>query len=135
MKHGSPYSLVEVVGVVCLLCMFFLSGVNKVLHFESSVSSLGSKLPFLPFPSVGIGAAIAVELVAPFLIVYGLFDSRLASSVSQAAVLSLLVFTAVATFVYHPLRLSDKYMRNVAFFSNLSVFGGLLLLLSKVRAT
>lgn len=135
MKHGSPYSLVEVVGVVCLLCMFFLSGVNKVLHFESSVSSLSGKLPFLPFPSVGIGAAIAVELVAPFLIVYGLFDSRLSSSVSQAAVLSLLVFTAVATLVYHPLRLSDKYMRNVAFFSNLSVFGGLLLLLSKVRAT
>lgn len=123
-----PTTTTEVVAVVCLLCMFVLSGIHKLLHFDSTVSNLANKVPWWPNPYASILATIFLEVVCPFIIVYSMFDSDFEMA-STASIVALLLFTITVTFIYHPLKLTSTYMKNIPFFSNLSVIGGLTLLL------
>ena len=41
----------------------------------------------------------------------------------------LILFTILATLLYHPLKINKPYMKNIPFYSNMSVTGGLILLL------
>lgn len=119
--------IAKIVAIICLLCMFVVSGVNKLFHFESTVKNLASKAPWWPEPRISIVLTIILEIICPLLILYSQVASDLYMNIVNIVVL--LVFTITVTLIYHPLNLKAKYMKNIPFFSNLSLIGGLSLLL------
>ena len=58
---------------------------------------------------------------------YSLFDSDVRTA-SQVSVATLLIFILTVTLIYHPFRWNVSYMKNIPFFANLSLIGGLGLL-------
>lgn len=125
--------IAKIVAIICLLCMFVVSGVNKLFHFETTVKNLASKAPWWPLPRISIVLTIILEIICPLLILYSQVNS--ASNLESKGymkivnIVALLVFTITVTLIYHPLKLKAKYMKNIPFFSNLSLIGGLSLLL------
>lgn len=118
----------EVTAVLCLLlCMFVLSGIHKLRNFDSTVKNLSSKASWWPLPKWSIVATIMIEILCPLIIVYSIFNSRLRVA-SQVSVAALLIFTIVVTMIYHPYKSNVSYMKNIPFFANLSLIGGLGLL-------
>lgn len=116
----------RLLATVLLVLMFLLSGVHKILTFGSSVSSLVQHKWTLA-PHAFMVGAIVLEIVAPVLIVLhamGKADARL----NAAATIGLIVFTVIATAVYHPPKWGS-YMANIPLMSNTSLVGGLSLLL------
>lgn len=113
--------------VIALVLMFFLSGLNKTMTFQSTVRALESK-GWTVAPPLFIVGTIALELVAPVVIILhalGLIDTPL---LNAASIVGLIVFTVIATLVFHRPTLKS-YMANVPFLSNVSLVGGLALLL------
>jgi len=124
------------VASVFLLLMFFISGVNKCFKFDDTVTSVKSRIPMLTnntLASIVIVMVILLELVAPVVIwTFGFSKmmgntTPLLKNASVVASILLIIFTIIATLVYHPLNFNASYMKNVAFFANTSVTGGLML--------
>ena len=118
----------KITAVLCLLLMFVLSGINKIMHFNDTIKSLVSKAPWWPLPKVSIILTILLEILCPLIIMYSVIYSK-ATITSQASIITLLIFTITVTLIYHPLKLGSPYMKNIPFLSNLSLVGGLALLL------
>ena len=110
--------------------MFFLAGLDKIGHFDKVVSgiqaSLRVSLPTM-FLQLMIVAAIAIEIIAPLIILRTtLHRSKENDKMAAYASVSLIVFTVLATLIYHfPPTTSAKYY---PFMSNLSAVGGLTLM-------
>jgi len=123
-----------VVASFLLLFMFFISGVNKVKTFNATVKSFSKRVP-VPFPSFIIFLVIILEVFGPIVIVTHKFlnhnnkSNNLFEMISMFSTICLIVFTLLATLLYHPLKINKPYMKNVPFYSNMSVTGGLILLL------
>lgn len=111
--------------------MFFVSGVDKVAHFNKVVTGLQNRLGSVTLPvtlvRLMIGCAIVIELVAPMVILKASLDrSQRNDRLATYASASLVVFTVLATLLYHfPPSTSAKYY---PFMSNLSAVGGLSLM-------
>ena len=118
----------KIVAVLCLLCMFVVSGITKMMNFESTVKNLSSKASWWPLPKLSIVMTILLEILCPLIILYSMFNSEFKVA-SKASIVALLIFTITVTLIYHPLKLNSTYMKNIPFFSNLSLIGGLTLLL------
>lgn len=117
-----------------LLFMFFISGINKVKTFKATVKSFSKRVP-VPFPSFIIFLVIILEIFAPLVIVTHKFlennnkSNKMIRMLSIFSTLCLILFTILATLLYHPLKINKPYMKNIPFYSNMSVTGGLILLL------
>lgn len=123
--HRPP--LATTVGALCLTLMFLLSGVHKVGHYASTVESVRGKA--LPLPQLAVAAVVLLEIAAPLTIASALAAPTPAMlQVARVAAALLAAFTVVVTPLYHPLDLSKGYMKNLPFWSNVSLLGGLLLL-------
>ena len=72
---------------------------------------------------------ILLEILAPVIIVYHYITEEY-SSYSNYAVISLIVFTILATLLYHPLDMTNYY-KSIPFWANISLIGGLLLLIKE----
>lgn len=116
-----------VIGMLLLLTMFILSGINKVLNFHSTVDSLTLKSPHWPLKKLSIVFVILIEIICPIVIMYSMFNPQI-KTLSNLSLLSLIFFVVIVTCIYHPLNLQKKYMQNIPFFSNLSLLGGLIIL-------
>lgn len=127
------------IAATVLTTMFFVSGVDKVSNFNKVVDGLrvrvGPSLPTIVAQLMILGA-IAIELLAPPMTVYAALRRSLRIDRWGAyASLALIVFTVLATLVYHfppvdifqfpPVVDSKKYY---PFMSNLATSGGLYLL-------
>ena len=77
---------------VCLVAMFPFSALDKIIHWRNSLAQTESD--GLPGGPALLAAAILVEAVTPFCIVFGLYD-RLAAFVLAG-------FCVVTAFLYHP---------------------------------
>jgi putative oxidoreductase len=111
------------VGRILLILLFLDSGYGKIGGFEGTVGYIGSK--GLPMPQVLAGAALVVELVAGAMVVIG-WKTRWAAA-------ALVVFTLIATFVFHnywSMPAAQQMMQKLMFLKNLAVIGGLLLLIA-----
>ena len=112
-----------------LLSMFFVSGINKIFSFQETVDSLTNKIPFEIFSNLVINLVIMLvillEIIAPLLIIY-YFISGNYKKYAYYSVVSLSIFTILATILYHPPKFS--YKKSLGFWSNMTLFGGLLLL-------
>lgn len=119
----------DILIVVLLVIMFFISGINKLFNFNGVVTGLKDKLNYnIPdyIYNLIIVIVILLEIIAPVLIVYYIATKKY-RKLAYYSVISLVIFTILATFFYHFPDFSN-YKKSLAFWSNISLLGGLLLL-------
>ena len=128
----------NVVGAGLLLCMFVMSGINKILTFDKSVKNVEVKLSVSETISkIGVYLVILIEILAPLIIMYYISMDKYKykykdnyKTYALYSVLALIVFTIIVTMIYHPPKIN--YYESIAFWANVSLLGGLLLLKTKV---
>ena len=115
--------------IIVLIClaMFFVSGIEKIQNFDSTVSSVDDKLPGISSEDFIKGIVIAVivlEILAPLIRAFSVTTDR-AKSIAVLSAISLAIFTAIATYLYHFPPTGKAYY---PFISNLTTFGCMLLI-------
>jgi uncharacterized membrane protein YphA (DoxX/SURF4 family) len=113
---------------VLITLMFFLSGIEKIYTFSKTTMDFSNKINIpLTLSKLVISVVILLEIIAPIIIIMytytGLFNLL---PFFKSALISLIVFTIVATIMYHnPFKNSKNYYE---FITHLSIIGGLLAL-------
>ena len=108
--------------------MFFLSGIEKIYTFSKTTTDFSNKINIsLTLSKLIISGVILLEIIAPLIIISytftGLFNLL---PFFKSAVISLIVFTILATVMYHnPFKSKKNYYE---FITHLSIIGGLLAL-------
>ena len=117
----------KLIPVNIMMIMFFLSGIDKVINFYKVSNEFTAKTPVkipIQLAYIAIIVAIIIELVAPILINLGLIKKN--KRLVFYSTLSLIVFTVLATLLYHFPPTGYQYY---PFMSNLTTIGGLMLIL------
>lgn len=117
---------------ILLTSMFFVSGYNKLTNFTKTVNNFKVKLNMNSMVGINeyiICMVIVLEILAPIIIVYYYMTGKYVKF-SNYAVYGLIIFTILATLLYHPLNINDYY-KSIPFWANISLIGGLSLLLKK----
>ena len=139
----NPFQVcVAALGRMCLSLIFILASFNKILDWNGTEQSIVSKLNelmnytvgmewvteaiqfVLPWPALLVACAVAFELLGGLLIFLGL-------KVRMGAFL-LAIFLIPTTLLFHHfwfLQGSDRELQMIMFLKNLSIFGGLLVIL------
>ena len=112
--------------------LFFLSGIFKINDFSTVCKGFISKTSVSLFlAKIIITLVILLEIFAPLIISFYFCNAEANSknkfftTLTKLLILSLIVFTILATYIYHfPPKRSHYY----PFISNVSTIGGLLLL-------
>jgi len=110
-----------------MMIMFFLSGIDKMINFYKISNEFTKKTPVkipIQLAYMAIIIAIIIELIAPILINVGLIKKN--KRLVFYSTLSLIVFTVLATLLYHFPPAGYQYY---PFMSNLTTIGGLMLIL------
>jgi putative oxidoreductase len=110
-------------GRVLLALIFIMSGYGKITGWPGVVGAVEAK--GLPIPMLFGAGAILAELGGGLLVALG-FKARLGA-------LMLIIFTVVTTIVFHNFWAyegPDRQMQMINFMKNLSMTGGLLLVLA-----
>jgi len=121
------------IGKILLLLIFFLSGINKIQNFKSTVSGFkniffSKKIPNFIY-NIIIFLVIILEILAPIIIIYNSQTNNL-SQLAHYSSISLAIFTIIATYLYHnPMTQKGQFYY---FMKNVSIIGGLLILSSIV---
>ena len=114
--------------VMLITLMFFLSGIEKIYTFSKTTMDFSNKINIpLILSKLVISGVILLEIIAPIIIIgytfTGLYNLL---PLFKTALMSLIVFTIVATSIYHnPFKSSKNYYE---FITHLSIIGGLLAL-------
>ena len=132
-----------VIGSGLLLIMFVMSGINKMLTFDKTVRNVSSKLNVNETISkIGVYLVILIEILAPLIIMYYISMNKYkdnykmnemyetSKTYALYSVFTLIIFTIIVTVIYHPPKIN--YYESIAFWANISLLGGLLLLKTKV---
>ena len=117
--------------------MFFLSGINKIFNFDKTVSSISDKInPILKlnnnFYKLVIVLVIILEIVAPYIIVSNSYNKSKDKKYSLYSGYLLILFVILATLIYHPLNITN-YNNSTAFWSHISLIGGLVLMVLDIE--
>ncbi len=115
--------LFALIGRVALVGIFVKSGIAKIGGFAGTAAYIASK--GLPLPEVGAVLAIAVEVGAGIALIMG-WKARWAA-------LAIAVFTLATMFLFHPywtLPADKQYPEMLAFWKNLAIFGGMLMVMA-----
>ena len=108
-------------GRICLAIVYLVSGIHKGIWFRKAEKEFqDARVPLLHFFLIG---TIVLHLVAPVLLITGMFVTKTA--------IALAVFTVVATLkVHHFWNMSgdDRLIQSRIALTNLAVIGGLLVL-------
>ena len=118
----------NIIYAILILLMYFISGKNKLLSFKNTVNGFKNKFIITNLPAIfyklTIVLVILLEIIAPIIIIYSLYVSLYIKYAYYSSI-SLAIFTALATLLYHfPPYGADYY----AFMKNITAIGGLLLL-------
>lgn len=117
----------KLIPVNIMMIMFFLSGIDKIINFYKISNEFTTKIPVkipIQLAYMAIIIAIVIQLVAPILINVGLIKKN--KRLVFYSTLSLIVFTVLATLLYHFPPTGYQYY---PFMSNLTTIGGLMLIL------
>lgn len=125
-------SLIDNQGVITtlLVLMFLLSGINKIYTFGDTVNSLKQKVQYNfsdELYKLAILIVIALEIIAPIIVIYYSITGKRRTE-AYYSVIGLIAFTIIATIIYHFPDFSN-YKKSIPFWANISLLGGLLLLL------
>jgi len=120
--------MMEVIIAFLITIMFFLSGIDKIKKFSGVTKSIQKKfiISTLPiwFYQLSLIFVILLEIFAPLIIIYSSVTYSL-ESLALYSCYALVVFTILATIMYHPPNKKKEYHY---FMKNLSIVGGLLAL-------
>lgn len=124
------------VSPILLTAMFFISGFHKLINFDKTVTNFKGKLNYdlklgENIYNYIIYAVILLEILAPIMIFYTAITGKW-GIFSKYAVYGLIIFTILATLLYHPLDVTNYY-KSIPFWANVSLIGGLLLLIKNVK--
>lgn len=117
----------KLIPVNVMMIMFFLSGIDKMINFYKISNEFTTKTPVkipIQLAYIAIIIAIVIQLAAPILINVGLIKKN--KRLVFYSTLSLIVFTILATLLYHFPPTGYQYY---PFMSNLTTIGGLMLIL------
>ena len=120
------------IGVILLNLLFVLSVYSKVTRFKTTSKGfqgiVKTKLFELPiiFCYLAIIVAIIIELICPIIIQIGVLYPKY-KKYSLISTIILIIFTVIATYLYHFPPYKEQYY---AFIKNVSIIGGLLVLMS-----
>ena len=103
-------------GRVLLAGIFVVTGVRKILSFEGTAGFMAAT--GLPFPEVLLVATITIEVIGGLMVATG-YRVRMAA-------LLLFLFMIPVTATFHPPTDPEQF---IDFLKNLSVMGGLLILI------
>ena len=115
------------ISTIYITLLFFISGFHKIKDFMNVVKGFMSKtaLP-LSLAKLIISGVILLEIAAPLIIaLYSYNANPKLYTYTKLSLLGLIVFTILATLLYHFPPFGTNYY---SFMSNLSTLGGLLLL-------
>jgi uncharacterized membrane protein YphA (DoxX/SURF4 family) len=118
------------VSPILITAMFFLSGFHKLINFDKTVNNFKGKININVNEYIYkfiITSVVLLEILAPIIIVYYYTTGKF-KQFSNYAVYGLIIFTILATLLYHPLNINDYY-KSIPFWANISLIGGLLLLI------
>jgi putative oxidoreductase len=110
-------------GRALIALLFIPAGFGKIAGFAGVTGYIASK--GVPLPAVAAAIAVLVELGLGLLLLIG-FQARLAA-------LGIAIFTAVITFIFHnywAVPAEQVMAQQQAFFKNIAVVGGLLLIVA-----
>jgi putative oxidoreductase len=106
------------IGRILLVLIFLQSGIGKIGNFEGTAKYMASNgMPYVTFFLV---CGIFFELVGSVTIILGYF--------ARFGTILLLIFLIPTTLIFHNIFVDPKMM--IQFMKNVSMFGGLLVLLS-----
>ena len=117
----STQNLLTLVGRALIAVLFIPAGFSKIAGFAGTAGYIASQ--GVPLPQVAAAIAIAAELGLGLLLLVG-FKARLAA-------IGLAIFLAVITPIFHNVWASsaaEVMMQQQAFFKNIAVLGGLLMI-------
>lgn len=116
-----------------LTVMFILSGHHKINNFTKTVDNVKSKINLdmndIVYKVIIVGV-ILLEILAPAMIIYHSATGKY-KEYAYYSIIALIIFTILVTFIYHPFDITNYY-KSIPFLANLSLIGGLLLLLSQL---
>lgn len=121
---------IRLLAAILITAMFFLSGFQKIITYAKTVDNLKGKTNInvnTEIYHLVILLVILLEILAPVIIVYHCITGEY-TAYSNYAIVSLIIFTILATLLYHPLDITNYY-KSIPFWANISLIGGLLLLL------
>jgi len=108
----------SLIGRILLVLIFLHSGIGKIGNFEATAKTMaGHGMPLAGFFLVG---AILFELAGSIAVILGLF--------TRLGALLIIIFLIPTTLIFHNIFVDPKMM--IHFMKNVSMFGGLLILLS-----
>jgi uncharacterized membrane protein YphA (DoxX/SURF4 family) len=117
-----------------LVVMFLISGINKVLTFDDTVLSLKNKVNYELSDNLyklAIVVVILLEIIAPIIIIRYAINNDY-KEWAYYSVIGLIIFTILATIIYHFPDFTN-YKKSIPFWANISLLGGLLLLMKAIR--
>ena len=111
---------------ICITLLFFLSGFHKISGFMDVVKGFVSKTSIpLQLSKLIIVGVILLEIIAPLIIALYAYDypnSTMNKNLPKLSIVALIVFTILATLIYHFPPYGNNYY---SFMSNVSTIGGL----------
>lgn len=113
------------ISTVLISLIYVKAGFNKINNFTSTVKGLKEMFPVKTLPNkfyeLAIILVIIIEIVAPLILILSNFVPVL-FSVARVAIYSLIIFTILATLLYH----SNEGLMKLIFDKNLAIIGGLM---------
>ena len=111
-------AFIVLIGRILLVLIFLKSGIGKIENFQGTAQYMaGYGMPYTNFFLVG---AIFFELAGSITVILGYF--------ARFGAVLLLIFLVPTTLIFHNIFVDPKMM--IQFMKNMSMFGGLLVLLS-----
>lgn len=128
----TPFETYQVI-IPMIVIMFILSGVNKISTFEATVNSLKKHLQSMPewFYNIAIIIVILIEIIAPMIIINYVINGQYKNEAYLSSIV-LIVFTILATLLYHFPDFTN-YKKSIPFWANISLIGGLLLIIKIIE--
>ena len=119
--------LLLVVSSILITLLFFISGFHKIRDFVNVSKGLAGKTSIpLTLAKLIIIGVILLEIIAPLIITLQAYQNNNNNIIyTKLSILSLILFTILATLIYHFPPTGSNYY---SFMSNLSTLGGLIML-------
>lgn len=115
----------------CILLLYFLSGVGKIMDIKGTVNYLHSKLKLLPISVcfLAIIMAIILQILGSLFILYSVYANKY-KQYAYYIVALFIMFNIFVTIIFHYPPVGENYYD---FLKNLSITGGFLLLLDQLH--
>ena len=119
----------DIVGLIFILLIYFLSGINKLFNFSSTANGINEKFIFNKLPilvtNICLGSVIFVWIIGSILLLYAKLKNK--NKIGIIVSLIFFIFTLIITGYYHnPIVDSSQ---KIQFLKNLSIMGSFVFIL------